>query len=89
MLLAGLIVAQNRRWIEKIDLLIIAAISFGAVVFVPLLNRTLSIPALASLVTITGSVLGGILLITLLFALLAVAVALIFRLIYQFLLRLL
>ncbi|HEY9659551.1 MAG TPA: serine/threonine protein kinase, partial [Allocoleopsis sp.] len=88
-ILAGMIFAQNRRWIEKIDLVIIAAVSLSAVAFVPLLNRVLAIPALGVLMATTGGVLGSILLITLFSALLAIAMALIFRLIYQILLRLL
>ena len=41
MILGGLIFAQYRRLIEKIDLVIIAGISLGLVLFVPVLHQSL------------------------------------------------
>lgn len=79
------IFAQNRRWIEKIDLLLIAGITLGLVAFLPPLNQAIT----AAIVSALGSKLIAIFLISLLAGLLAVAVTIVFRLIYNLLSRLL
>jgi uncharacterized membrane protein YjjP (DUF1212 family) len=76
------IFAQSQRWIEKVDLLIIAAITLGLVMFVPLLNSVIGIVSVGVATT------QAILFVAVLTALLAVAVATIFRLIYNLLSRL-
>jgi serine/threonine protein kinase len=86
LILAGVvgafIFAQSQRWIEKVDLLIIAAITLGLVMFVPLLNSVIGIVSVGVATT------QAILFVAVLTALLAVAVATIFRLIYNLLSRL-
>ena len=71
--LGGLIFAQYRRLIEKIDLLIIAGISFVLVWFIPPLHRILSIFNLPLSLLIVFAVLA---------AAATVAIATIFRLVY-------
>jgi serine/threonine-protein kinase len=73
MIMGGLVFAQFRRIIEKLDLLIIAAITMGVVWFL-----------LRNLVAI-----NLILLIPILAAAAVVAITVIFRLIYQFLAKIL
>jgi Protein kinase domain len=86
LLLAGMlgafIFAQSQRWIEKVDLLIIAAITLGLVMFVPLFSRILGILAVG------GAPTQAILFVSVFAALMAVAVATVFRLIYNLLSRL-
>jgi serine/threonine protein kinase len=80
--LAVMVFAQSQRWIEKVDLLIIAAITLGVVMFVPLLNQiTIALTGL-------GAPTQAILVVSVFSALVAVAVATIFRLIYNLLSRL-
>ncbi|MGB7440440.1 MAG: serine/threonine-protein kinase [Coleofasciculaceae cyanobacterium] len=74
MLMGGLIFAEFRRLIEKIDLLIIAAITLAAVVFIPALRP---VPQL------------DVVVIAFLAGAAVVAVTALFRLIYQILSRLL
>lgn len=85
--LAGMVFAQNRRWIEKIDLIIIAAISLAVVVFVPTLHQILTFPPF-SMIAAAGGTLPGILLLAGFAGLVSIALALIFRLIYTLLSRL-
>ncbi|GAB4156588.1 MAG: serine/threonine-protein kinase [Cyanobacteria bacterium J069] len=79
-LLAGLIFAQSRRWIERNDLLIIAGITLLLVAFSPL-RRGLALIAEPSLL--------NILMLAIFAGLLAVAVGIIFRLVYLVLSRVL
>lgn len=82
----AMIFAQNRRWIEKIDLVIIAAITLALLLFVPSLSQG----------AVTGQIanaLGGRIMVVLLIAgfaaLLAISTTIVFRLIYNLLSRLL
>lgn len=84
-IVTAMIFAQSRRWIEKIDLVLIAAISLGLVMFLPPLNQALT----ASIVGAVGSKIIAVLLISLLAGLLTTAVTIVFRLIYNLLSRLL
>lgn len=85
--IAGIMIfAQTQRWIEKVDLVIIAAITLALVLFIPSLSQG----------EITGQLanaLGGRIMFVLLVAgftaLLAVAITIVFRLIYNLLSRLL
>lgn len=85
--IAGIMIfAQTQRWIEKVDLVIIAAITLALVLFIPSLSQG----------EITGQLanaLGGrvmfVLLVAGFTALLAVAITIVFRLIYNLLSRLL
>lgn len=70
-ILGILIFAQTRRWIEKLDLLIIAGISFLVTYFIPFLHASLSYQEVAILAVAAG--------------LIAIAVTAIFRLIYKLL----
>ncbi len=70
-ILGLLIFAQTRRWIEKLDLLIISGISFTLIYFVPFFHAALS----SQEVTIFAVAAG----------LIAIAVTAIFRLIYKLL----
>jgi serine/threonine protein kinase len=70
-ILTILIFTQNRRWIEKWDLLIIPAISFAIVYFVPFLHAGLTLQQLI-IIPVTGS-------------LVALASTALFRLIYKLL----
>jgi serine/threonine protein kinase len=68
----GLVIfAQTRRWIEKLDLLIIGGISFALIYFVPFLHVGLSSGEVAIFAVAAG--------------LIAIAVTAIFRLIYKLL----
>ena len=78
--LGGLIFAQYRRIIEKIDLAIIAGISLGLVWFIPALHNLLLAHNLEVFFIIVLAVLAGAA---------AIAVTALFRLIYQLLSRLL
>ncbi len=75
MTLGGLIFAQSRRIIEKIDLVIIAAISAGVIYFLPVLQGGMMVPTIFAIAIMSGA---G-----------AVAVTAFFRLVYQLLTRLL
>jgi serine/threonine-protein kinase len=85
--IAGLVVAQYFRWIEKVDLLIIGAVTLGIVAFFPALH---AIPALG---LTAGAALSQVLSVlaplVILSGLGVVAIALVFRLIYTLLSRLL
>ena len=70
-ILSILIFAQSRRWIEKFDLLIIPAISFAIIYFVPALHANLGIQLI-----IVYALAGG---------LVAIALTSLFRLIYRLL----
>ena len=70
-ILGMLIFAQTRRWIEKLDLLIIGGISFALIYFVPFFHAALSSGQVAIFAVAAG--------------LIAIAVTAIFRLIYKLL----
>jgi serine/threonine protein kinase len=70
-ILGILIFAQTRRWIEKLDLLIIGGISFALIYFVPFLHAGFSSGQVAIFAVAAG--------------LIAIAVTAIFRLIYKLL----
>jgi serine/threonine protein kinase len=74
-ILSGLVFALSRRWIEKIDLLIISAISLVIVIFIPALQANLSISSIVIMA------IGG--------GLSAVALTALFKIIYQLLDRIL
>lgn len=78
MLLAGLILAQSRRVIERVDLLIIAALSLTGVFVLSWLKRLAIAPLAGSplLTAIALAVMAG---------LLAIALTTLFRLIYKIL----
>jgi len=69
--MGGLVFAQTKRWIEKLDLLIIPAISFGIIFFVPFLQGSFSI--------------SQVLIISVAAGLVTVALISLFRLIYKLL----
>ncbi len=69
--MGGLVFAQTRRWIEKLDLLIIPAISCGIIFFVPFLRGSFSITQ--------------VLIISVAAGLVTVALISLFRLIYKLL----
>lgn len=71
LILSCLIFAQYRRWIEKVDLLIIAGVTSGLVFFVPFLRGTIAITEVAFLAIAAG--------------LAAIALTALFRLIYKLL----
>ena len=69
---------QWRRWIEKVDLLIIAGITLGLVLFLPGLNATVS--------SFQGiGAVQAVLILAIVGALVAIALTAIFRLIYKLL----
>ncbi|MCV3216823.1 serine/threonine protein kinase [Plectonema radiosum NIES-515] len=70
-ILGMLIFAQTRRWIEKLDLLIIAVITFALIYFVPFLHAFISS--------------GQVIILSVAAGLIAIAVTAIFRLIYKLL----
>ena len=74
-ILSGLVFALSRRWIEKIDLLIISVISLVVVVLIPALHANLSVSSILVLA------IGG--------GLIAVALTALFKIIYQLLNRIL
>jgi serine/threonine-protein kinase len=74
-ILSGLVFALSRRWIEKIDLLIISGISLAIVAFIPVLHASLTISTIVTL-----AIAGG---------LTAVALTALFKIIYKFLDRIL
>ncbi len=78
-LVGVLVLAQWRRWIERLDLVIIAAISLGLVLFLPFFNGILQ----------ASGAFPTVLVVAVLAALVGVAIALLFRLIYGLLSRIL
>ncbi len=70
-ILGILIFAQTRRWIEKLDLLIIGVISFALIYFVPFFHAALSS--------------GQVVILSVAAGLVAIAVTAVFRLIYKLL----
>lgn len=68
-ILSGLIFAQTKRWLEKFDLLIIPAITFAIIFFLPFLR--------------SGFVIQQVVIFAVASALIAIAVTSIFRLIYK------
>jgi len=80
--LGVMVFAQSRRWIERVDLMIIAAITLVLVLFVPFLS------SIAGTLSGIGTPSAIILLASIFSALMAVAVATVFRLIYNLLSRL-
>lgn len=86
--MTALIFAQWRRWIERVDLILIAGATFAAVLFIARLRYILTVPQVQALVTALGGNLPSILLIAGLTALSAIVVAILFRLIYKLLSRL-
>lgn len=78
LILAILVFAQWRRWIERWDLIIIAGITLAAVLFVPSLT-----PKIGSLLGIEPRLV--VLIVATIAALVAIAVTAIFRLIYKLL----
>ncbi|PSB61088.1 serine/threonine protein kinase, partial [filamentous cyanobacterium CCP1] len=83
--MGGIIFAQNRRWIEKVDLVIVAVITLLVVLLVPGFNAAVT----ASLAGAMGGRFGFVLVAAGFTALLAVAITIVFRLIYNLLSRLL
>lgn len=82
-ILGGLVFAQSQRWIERIDLLIFAAATLAAVVFIPPFQSILAaLPLLHEVVRVMGGSLNAILFIAGLTGLVTVAVMILFRLIY-------
>ena len=71
LILGVLTFAQSRRWIEKMDLLIIAGITFSVIFFVPLLRGGFTIQVVGFLALVGGLV--------------AIALTSLFRLIYKLL----
>ena len=77
-LLAGLAIAQTRRWIEKLDLVIIAAITLAVIIFFPGLREL-------ALVESIGSPVVAVAILAVLAGAIAVAAATLFRLVYKLL----
>lgn len=71
LILGGLIFAQYRRWIEKVDLLILGSISLVIIFLFPVLRSGLTIPVVAYLAFAAGLV--------------AIALTALFKLIYKLL----
>lgn len=90
-IIGGFVYAQTRRWLEKIDLLIIAALTLLLVWLFPfkLLHKIVLLPPLSAIAQALG--IGSPILIILLIAiftcLLGIAATAVFRLIYNFLSR--
>ncbi|WP_430684995.1 protein kinase domain-containing protein [Leptolyngbya sp. AN02str] len=76
--ISGLIFAQSRRWIERLDLVIIAGITLALVVLFPFLNSVL--PSTTG--TNIGSALYTVAILGILTGLAAIAIAIVFRLVY-------
>ncbi|MFM7424342.1 MAG: protein kinase domain-containing protein [Elainella sp.] len=91
--MAGVVFAQSRRWLEKVDLLIVAGLTLLLVCFFPasLLHRVVLLPPLSVIAQALGlgQPLLTILLIAGFAALVAIAATAIFRLIYNLISRLL
>ncbi len=93
-LVAVMVYAQTRRWLEKVDLLIIAGVTLFLVRFLPfaLLHKIVLLPPLNTIAQVLGignSPLALILLIAGFTGLIAIAATAAFRLIYNLLSRLL
>jgi len=73
MILGGSIYAQSRRWIQRTDLLIVASVTLGMVLFFPFLRYSLSIEIVLVVTILAGASM--------------VAVTALFRLIYGLLSR--
>lgn len=90
-IVGGMVYAQSRRWVEKIDLLIIVSVTLLLVWLFPfgLLHKILLLPPLSAVGQVLGigSAIGLILLIAGFACLLAVAATAIFRLIYNLMSR--
>ncbi|MCU0570006.1 MAG: serine/threonine protein kinase [Oculatellaceae cyanobacterium Prado106] len=80
----AIVFAQSQRWIERVDLAIISAITLAVVMFVPVLNRIVASLAVTATLPATQVILG----VAVFTALVAIAVATLFRLIYNLLSRL-
>ncbi|MCL6434635.1 MAG: protein kinase [Leptolyngbyaceae cyanobacterium HOT.MB2.61] len=78
LLLAGLVLLQSRRVIERVDLLIFAIATLMIVLFIPNLHRVLVVANVENLLL-------AVLFIAILASLLAVAIMTLFRLIYKLL----
>lgn len=78
-LLAGLILAQSRRWIERVDLLLLAGFTLVLISFIPALRSAVVPVVVNGLITIL--VIAGLAGLT------AIAIATLFRLIYAILRR--
>jgi serine/threonine protein kinase len=74
-LLAALIFAQSRRWIERVDLVIFAGITLAVVLFLPVLRR----------IDDQNILIQHVLLAAIVAAIVAIAVTSLFRLIYKLL----
>ena len=85
--IVGLVIAQYLRWIEKVDLLIIEAVTLGIVAFFPALHSVPSVGLIAS--AALSQILPVLAPLVILSGLGVVAIALVFRLIYTLLSRLL
>lgn len=89
-IMAALVFAQSRRWIERVDLIIFAVVTLSLMIFIPHLQSIMTIqPVLSQIVGAVGSPLRAVLFLATLTALVAVAVTIVFRLIYALLARLL
>lgn len=91
--MAGMVYAQSRRWVEKIDLLIIAGVTLLLVWLVPFswLHQVILLPpfqSIAQALGLDGSTILIILFIAAFSSLLALGAATVFRLIYNLLSRL-
>lgn len=90
-IVGGIIFAQTQRWLEKVDLLIIAGVTLLLVWFFPfnLLHKAVLLPPLSGLAQILGAGSPGIILLIAGFTgLFAIAATAIFRLIYNLMARL-
>ncbi|MDX2216124.1 MAG: serine/threonine-protein kinase [Oculatellaceae cyanobacterium bins.114] len=77
-LLGILVLAQSRHVIEKVDLLILAALTVGIMILLPPLRNFWILQAI-------GNPIGTLLIVSVLVGLLAVAATLVFRLVYKLL----
>jgi serine/threonine-protein kinase len=68
-ILNGLIFAQTKRWLEKFDLLIIPAVSFAIIFFIPFLRSNIAIEQVIILAIVA--------------ALISISVTALFRLVYK------
>jgi serine/threonine protein kinase len=75
--LSAMVLAQSRRWIERVDLLIITGVTLAAVILLPVLHQAV------------GGTIQVILVVAVFSGLIAVTVTAVFRLIYNLLSRLL
>jgi serine/threonine protein kinase, bacterial len=93
MAIAGMILAQGQRVIEKLDLLIIAGISLIPFFFLPILHKSSVVVSLQAVLSISLPIFQNpffvILVIASFVGLALIAIAALFRLIYQLLISLL